>query len=474
MMSRKPNGTNETNVANGTNTRIEKTIAKPAGAGDVPFQPVYFLSLEVENFRCFGPKQTLNLATKDGRPARWTVILGENGVGKTTLLRRFANFQPVKGELTHKEPTSFYSEPRCSSGVSLAALFDRNDIYRPESNSKFSLSADYSLGYLEEQKRSGSGTLYLTIEGHHATVRAGDITLSNMVCFGYGASRRMGKSNLSDKRDDDNCASLFDDDAELLNAEEWLLQADYAASRKSPRQRQAVKQRDRVKEILTALLPDVKDIRIAEGEGSFSVPYVEFQTPYGWVRLQNLSLGYRALITWMVDLASRLFDHYPNSDDPLAQPAVVLVDEIDLHLHPRWQRTLMQFLSGIFKNTQFIVTAHSPLVVQAADEDANIVLLRREGDHVVIENDKETIRGWRVDQILTSELFGLATARPPQYEAAIDERTALLSKGKMTKADEARVAELDKIMGELPTGETASDREAMDIIRRAAELLKTK
>ena len=58
-MSRKTNGTNATN---GTSTRIEKTVAQPAG--DVPFQPVYFLSLDVENFRCFGPKQTLNLATK--------------------------------------------------------------------------------------------------------------------------------------------------------------------------------------------------------------------------------------------------------------------------------------------------------------------------------------------------------------------------------------------------------------------------
>jgi transcriptional regulator with XRE-family HTH domain len=126
-------------------------------------------------------------------------------------------------------------------------------------------------------------------------------------------------------------------------------------------------------------------------------------------------LGYKTLIAWMVDLASRMFDRYPDSPNPLAEPAVVLIDEIDLHLHPKWQRTLMSYLSERFPNTQFIATAHSPLVVQAAS-DANVVLLRREGDHVVIDNNMKDIHGWRVDQILTSDLFGLESARPPQLD----------------------------------------------------------
>ena len=67
------------------------------------------------------------------------------------------------------------------------------------------------------------------------------------------------------------------------------------------------------------------------------------------------------------------------------------------------------------------------MIVQAAT-DANLVLLKREGDHVVIENDPETIRGWRVDQILTSELFGLETARPPDMEKLLIRRKELLTK----------------------------------------------
>src|SRR5262249_20242655 len=160
------------------------------------------------------------------------------------------------------------------------------------------------------------------------------------------------------------------------------------------------------KDVLIRILPDVTDIRFTTPTQERPNPSVEFRTPYGWVPLRQLGYGYRTMIAWVVDFASRMVERYPDSPRPLAQPALALVDEIDLHVHPKWQRELIGFLTERFPNTQFIVTAHSPLIVQAATE-ANIALLKREGDHVVIENHPETIRGWRVDQILTSDLFGL-------------------------------------------------------------------
>jgi predicted ATP-binding protein involved in virulence len=295
--------------------------------------------------------------------------------------------------------------------------------------------------------------------------------LGGLVCYGYGATRRMGTTSLADALDQENAASLFYDHVSLLNAEEWLLQADYAALVDSPDQEQARRRRDQVRDVLIDLLPDVSDIRFIRPTSSTSQSGIEVQTAYGRVTINELSLGYRALIAWVVDLAYRLFERYPDSPNPLAEPAIVLVDEIDLHLHPRWQRTIMAYLTERFPNTQFIVTAHSPLIVQAAT-DANIVLLRREGDHVVIDNDVEAIRGWRIDQVLTSDLFGLETARPPEYDEAMAERNRILGKSRLTKKDERRLRELDARIGDLPTGETPQDMEAMDVIRRAAEVLK--
>jgi hypothetical protein len=216
----------------------------------------------------------------------------------------------------------------------------------------------------------------------------------------------------------------------------------------------------------------VAEIRIHAADEPGGSPRVEAKTPDGWVRLRRLGFGYQSQIAWLVDFASRMFEIYPDSPDPLAEPAVVLIDEIDLHMHPRWQRQLIGYLTDLCPNTQFIVTAHSPLVVQAA-EGANIVLLRREGDHVVIDNDPDVLRNWRVDQILTSELFGLESARPPQIEAPLKERRDLLAKPKLTSRDRKRLAELEAQIGDLPAGESVEDRRAMELIRRAAAKLQS-
>src|SRR5262245_60906544 len=67
----------------------------PTKQGEADDQPAYFLSLSLENVRCFGPKQTLDLSDGNGRPARWTVMLGVNGTGKTTVLQALFAFQKL-------------------------------------------------------------------------------------------------------------------------------------------------------------------------------------------------------------------------------------------------------------------------------------------------------------------------------------------------------------------------------------------
>ena len=70
------------------------------GSGERPRTGSYFLSLELENVRCFSKRQTLDLSDGKGRPARWTILLGENGTGKTTILQLLTAFEviPISGE----------------------------------------------------------------------------------------------------------------------------------------------------------------------------------------------------------------------------------------------------------------------------------------------------------------------------------------------------------------------------------------
>jgi len=265
---------------------------------------------------------------------------------------------------------------------------------------------------------------------------------------------------------------LFGDRAELQNPQEWLLRLDYQSSKDSSIQLRQKNRREQVEKLILSIVPEgeITEVRYSASGDVKPVSYVEFKTPYGWVPLRQLGYGYQTLITWVADLAYRMVEKYPDSPDPLAEPAVVLVDEIDLHLHPQWQRKLVGFLSDRFPNTQFIATAHSPLMVQAS-KDVNLAVLKREGDHVVIDNDVDNIRSWRVDQILTSEIFGQETARPLYLEPLLKERVKLLSKSKLTKADEKRVKELEAEIGEMPTGDTAQEIKERRLLRETLDLL---
>lgn len=433
----------------------------------------YFLSLDVERVLCFKDKQVLDLSDGNGNPAQWTVILGNNGVGKTTLLRCLAGMEVVHlPEYEDALPLLF----RISSSKYLRNWNDLETLFLSGARCSASFLSGIKLTEINEDStlfpRGEAPKVYCSID-IGVSISKSDCwkSIENLQCYGYGAIRKPGKISLTDSFNSENSASLFLDDCELINAEEWLLQTDYSIKTASGQTYNRLKQQfDQMTDALKRILPDVEDIQIAPADEERSRPTTEFLTPYGWVQLSSLGLGYRTMIAWMVDLAARLFQRYPDSPDPLAEPAIVLVDEIDLHLHPKWQRTIMSFLTERFPNTQFIVTAHSPLVVQAA-KNANIVLLRREGDRVVIDNNPEIVDNWRVDQVLTS-VFELPTARPADVEPLLIRRQELLSQAHLSESDEAELRELEAGIGTLPTGESLEDIKAMDIIRRAAKLLE--
>ena len=175
------------------------------------------------------------------------------------------------------------------------------------------------------------------------------------------------------------------------------------------------------------------------------------------------------MTAWLADIAWRLFRKYPDSAHPLGEPAIVLVDEIDLHLHPRWQRELQKLLAEHFPAVQFIATAHSPLMAQAA-MGLNLAVVLRDGDSACIHNDPSVVNNWRIDQVLTSELFGLAPWSP-DVQVQLDEQAQLVQKRRRTASENRRLKQLEVFAGALPTGLPPALDEAMDIIQRAASVL---
>ena len=463
--------------------RTSKKIQAVKEQNKIP--PAYFTSLEIENVLCFKDKQVLHLSDVKGYPAQWTVILGDNGVGKTTLLRCLARMEPylARGVPNYDLGTMsrdqmlplFYSlsEEELGTLYQSKVKIKANLIYGASLTDFKNLSPDII------NRRTERISLDFSIMPSSSDERSSfpiDKDLFELKCYGYGATRKIGKATLSDASLNEQyyketSASLFLENDLLINAEEWLLQADYSSKySKGQKQKDLQKQINDIKEIFKKALPDVEDVDIFLDELQDSRPQLRFLMPYGWIPFVDMGLGYKTMMTWILDLVIRLYKRYPESDDPLLEPAIVLVDEIDLHLHPKWQRTIMEFLTKRFPNTQFIVTAHSPLVVQAA-QDANIVLLRREGDRVVIDNNPEIIDNWRVDQILTT-VFDLPSGRSAKLDPWLEERELILTKSHLTQEDKARLNVIAEEIGDLPTGENPEDIRAMDIIRRAAKLLE--
>lgn len=429
-------------------------------------EPVYFLKLELENVRCFGKKATLDLSDSEGNWQKWTVILGDNGTGKTTLLQIISGFEQEVSKDKRFENNSFISAGYGYKYTDFSFIGSMGQIS--------SINAKLNFSFVDITDKIVDSVSVLEIDDEKKQVLS-PITLgsnfSKLKVFGYGANRFMSFNTITDGKSE-NSETLFNDDAKLINAEEWLLQLDYAASKDSDIKAFAQKKRNQVEQILINLLPDINSIRFTTPTKENLKSTIEFETPFGWVSIHQLSLGYKTMVAWIVDLAARLFERYPDSDNSLAEPAIVLVDEIDLHLHPKWQRKIFDYLSEKFPQTQFIVTAHSPLIVQSAPADANIVVLRKEGNHVVIDNDVKSVRNWRLDQIMSSDLFNIESSRSPTTEKWLNERSELLKKQSLTAAEKARLETLNKLAHNLPTADNEEDIEAMRIIREAAEYLK--
>ena len=102
---------------------------------------------------------------------------------------------------------------------------------------------------------------------------------------------------------------------------------------------------------------------------------------------------------------------------------IVMVDEIDLHLHPKWQMTVLHTLGRTMPNIQFIVTSHSPLLVGSLEWMNIIVMTEAEDQSSKAERIVQAVHGLDADQVLLTDFFGLESTRAPEKTRALKELT---------------------------------------------------
>ncbi len=414
--------------------------------------PLYIREISLENVRCFGKKRTVHFTNANQKTSQWNLIIGPNGSGKTTLLKSII-LATISNRRFFKEIDLPYFQRGPKQIAEIGFKLGNSWI---EKNSKIFDEAEPN-HYLEEWNIKSSGPQYY---------------LDHLNVFGYGAARLIGTTSLSKESSDFGAHNLFDDSEPLINAEEWLVQQEYLTLKEKGKSNKSTKDNyEKVKSILIKLLrKEISDIEIRTEK---NVPKAFFKTKFGWVKLHELSLGYKSLIAWMVDLASRLMEAYPDSEHPLEEPAIVLVDEVDLHLHPKLQRELISFLTQTFKGTQFIASAHSPLIVQAMPQ-ANIILLDIVKNNVRVTQNPVDIHKWRVDQILVSDLFKVNSPYSKETDKLLERRRKILSQSEISDEDQQELTTLNKEIDNIPIGETREEIIGFEKIKEFAKQLGSK
>lgn len=415
---------------------------------------MYVSRVRVENIKSFhGPRVVdLTLTRPDGSHAGWTVLAGRNGAGKTTLLRALALALSGPGAARSLMP-DFDNWLARGTSVGRAQV----SITRDPDYDRFTTGRPPRAGFVagltwRAQRGDASGPRAFFRRGSQPSleeIRYTDAQSSTAqrgpwadnpvgwFCAGYGPFRRMAGGSGNVQRlmmasgPVARQASLFHEDASLAEGVTWLIDQHLRALEGRPG---AVALKAAALAVLKdGLLPDGYEIGDVDSDGLW------VRRDGHWFPLSEMSDGFRTVAALVVDILKQIQDAFGDltSEDVENEtvinnaPGVVIIDEIDAHLHVSWQRRIGPWLTTHFPNIQFIVTTHSPYICQAADP-GGLIRLPGVGEdalpEVVSEDLYERVVYGSGDDAVLSELFGLDTPYSEQAEHVRAEFVALESR----------------------------------------------
>ena len=248
-----------------------------------------------------------------------------------------------------------------------------------------------------------------------------------------------------DQSDDIRVRNLFNPLAPLAGSATWLQQARSLTAT----------QRAQVGDILTqVLLLDVKStLHVTEDD-------LVLATVTGDLRFRELSAGYQSMIALCLDIIAGIGERWPRYADA---EGLVIIDEIEAHLHPRWTQQIVTRLRACFPRMVFLITTHDPLCLHGLRREEIVRLMmdtsdRSDAPQTVTDTDLPDLAALRADQILTSSYFGLATTRSEMVVARTGRYHALLHRHDRTPDEEAEFLILEEQIAAQPLGETPLDQ----------------
>jgi predicted ATP-binding protein involved in virulence len=391
-----------------------------------------------------------------GSIRKWSLLLGYNGTGKSTILKAIALVLSGSNALPHLlgDPGSWIRNKKKQCNILVKVVTKKNE--------ERTISLTINKGdHLKDILQNNTDSLAELDNALEHTER-------NYFITGYGAYRRLAMKNQesafkkrSFKAARVHCLeTLFTPDTFLNPLQSWAMNLDYTSGAKGL---------NIVKTTMNHLLPDVSFVGIDKSIGDLI-----FKTPDGKVPLSHLSDGYQNVAAWLGDLLYRVTEIFQDYKNPLHARGLLLIDEIDSHLHPGWQRELRGFLEKKLPNLQIIATTHSPLTLHQFSQEECFILWRKNN------KTSPTLKPFPVspDQLRVHQLFNFGFDIPSldsrRIELEKNQYRELRDKKKLSKSQKLELEELRGKLGDLPKSrETSFGNEALDeIVSNTSKMLK--
>ncbi|MGE0789806.1 MAG: AAA family ATPase [Sandaracinaceae bacterium] len=413
---------------------------------------MYLHTLRLENLKLLDD-DTFSFTHADGTPRLWTVLLGDNGLCKTSVLQAIAI--AASGDKLARalvgDAADYVRATETERGAKIVAeLRTRNGPVSPArvQDPRSSLEVEMRV---EPGKHDFDGHGDATWVANLRSERA-----PGLFVVGYGVGRylpRPGEVAVSPDPVHDRVEGLFDTRHKMLGVDFFT-----ALRQRNGGDRELARAyARRIRDVLIAtdpttgerLLPWLSGVELRGYSGVDAMERLlesqRFELEIGPLSFKlaphQLSQGYQSVIAWISDLLGHAFLERGADVDPAELEGIVLLDEIDLHLHPTWQRRVVPILRSTFPRLQFVVTTHSPLVLTGFESDEILQLQMHDDGLVRVRQTGLEPAAQSASQLLTS-YFDVPVAARPDVAAKERDYLELKAKDSRTDDEDARLTSL--------------------------------
>lgn len=376
---------------------------------------MYLKKIHIKNYKAI---KELDIELKPGV----NLLIGDNGAGKTSVLEgiavalggMFVNVAGVSTKNIIKEDVRFIIKPLGDSSTSI-------EYCEP-------VSSGCEL-YISDSQEFVWNRIKEEVSATHTKIDNKDVCLwmkkmtnnseTNLPLISFQSAARAWRvrrgdfgTELKKKLDDRRCGYIgcLDSSMDVKSVQQWCLKQEVMASNKG-----TVREYEMFKNIVATFMKEINEL--SDVPSIFYSPQFDelvYKDDKAEMPISKLSAGYQSLLWMIMDLAYRVCMLNPELDNREQITGIVLIDEIDLHLHPKWQWNVIEALRKTFENVQFIIATHSPIVISASKE-ANLVLLDNEQE----VNYLPDCYGYEVEDVLRFRQESIS--RPKNVKSLVDQ-----------------------------------------------------